>query len=279
MTVSLTPLDEELTSSILSGQGHGLGQHHEAIQAGLIDPGQDSTNPAGMQRGLAVYCGYASGAPGYRRGSYSNMSGIKARFPGKLYLCVGTDCIDIETGLAFPSEGPGFVRQWKKDNTNKPVLYANASTMPAVKSALVSAGIPRSAYYLWVAEWNGGGIPSGYDAIQNGSNNSFDSDLFQSYMFDPVTPPPPPPPPTPTISVTPKGLARNVSLEWTPPPNVVVDHFIIICSPASPGGILRPQSQVRKIGLALPPEGPVTANIYAISTKGKVAGHGAVSWK
>jgi hypothetical protein len=165
--------------TLLQATGHVSG----GIHALVIDRGQDSVNPAGMQRGLDVYCGYDSGAPGYRRGSFSNMGAIKARFPGKKYLSVGKDCIDIEPGLASPSEAPAFQREWRRENTDKPVYYANGSQMPEVKAYLNSAGIPRSAYYLWIARWNGGGIPAGYDGIQNGSTSGFDSDLFEDYMF------------------------------------------------------------------------------------------------
>ncbi len=178
----------------LSGQGHALGLTHAAIHANVVLPGQDSVSPAGMNFGEAVYCGYQGGAPGYRNGSYSNMSAIKARFPGARYVCVGTDAIDIEPGLASPSDAPGFVRSWRKDNTNKPVVYASRSQMGSVQSFL--SGIPRSDYYLWVAEWNGGGIPSGYDAIQNGNTSGYDSDLFEDYMFGPAGPVQPPLPAT-----------------------------------------------------------------------------------
>lgn len=269
-------------STLLSGQGHGLGQFQYAVQQGLIDPGQDSVNPAGMQQGLAVYCGYKAGAPGYRRGGFSNMPAIKSRFPGKKYLCVGTDCIDIETGLATPAEGPAFVRGWTKDNTNKPVLYANMSTMPAVKSALNSAGIPRSSYYLWVAIWNGGPIPAGYDAIQNGSAQGFDSDLFEDYMWDgtgPTPPPVPPPPPVGNINVNTGSLIRRATLSWTSPAGVVVDHYVVICSPASPGGIIRPPGHVTDARVDIPAQGPVTVNVYAVATTGHVAGHGSVNYR
>lgn len=281
-----------VVSTLLSGQGHGLGQFQYAVQQGLIDTGQDSVNPAGMKQGLAVYCGYKAGAPGYRRGGFSNMPAIKARFPGKKYLCVGTDCIDIETGLASAADGPGFVRGWTKDNTNKPVLYANMSTMPSVKSALNSAGIARSSYYLWVAIWNGGPIPSGYDAIQNGSTQGYDSDLFEDYMWGGTGPTPPPgpgpvpppvptpvPPPTGNIAIENRGITRTTRLKWTPPVGVTVDHYVIICSPVSPSGIIRPPGSLQEVTLKIPAQGPVTVNIYAVATTGHVAGHGSISFQ
>src|SRR5438876_4893595 len=154
--------------------------------------GQDSVDPAGMHSGLDVYCGYDSGAPGYRNGSFSNMAAIRARFPGKRYLSVGYDCIDVEPGLASPGEAPAFVRNWTRHNTAKPVVYANASQMPSVKSALNAAGIPRDHYFLWLAEWDGNpAIPFGYDGKQYASTQGYDSDSFWDYVFTGATPPAP----------------------------------------------------------------------------------------
>lgn len=175
-------------SQVLSGQGHVLGKR---FSAAAVDPGQDAVDPGGMTPGLDVYCGYAAGAPGYRGGSFSNMTAIKSRFPGKKYICVGTDVIDIEPGLAGAGDGPGFVEGWNAAraadpgayNLDKPMLYADGSDMGSVRSALDGAGIARSRYYLWLAAWNGGPIPAGYDGIQNGNTQGYDSDLFNSYIF------------------------------------------------------------------------------------------------
>ena len=149
--------------------------------------GQDSVSPGGMQNGKSVYAGYGLG-------SFTNMGSVESRFPGKRYVSIsprvasGVDCLDIETGDAVPSDGPAFVHDWHQVNTNKPVLYANASTMPAVKSHLASAGLTGRAY-LWVAEWDGSpSIPGGYDAKQYGSTSGYDADSFYDYMFGPVTP-------------------------------------------------------------------------------------------
>jgi hypothetical protein len=145
--------------------------------------------------------------------------------------------------------------------------------MDSVKSYLNQGGISRSDYFLWVARWNGGGIPAGFDAIQNGNTQGYDSDLFEDYMFAPVgipTPPPPPPkPPAPTLpgfSITPH-VTRTVLLDWAPPVGSV-DHFVIVCSPASPDGVLRPPGNVRSANFRVPATGPVAITITAINALG-----------
>lgn len=145
--------------------------------------GQDSVSPGGMQSGKDVYGGYGAGG-------FEDYEEVKRDFPGKLYISVapfvvsGVDCLDIETGDAVPADGPAFVRGWHKVNTNLPMIYANMSTMPAVKEALDAANLPRSAYYLWVAEWDGSpDIPAGYDGIQYSTASGYDGDAFYAYMW------------------------------------------------------------------------------------------------
>ncbi len=158
--------------------------------------GQDSVGVTAMSPGLAVYCGYEAGTLGYASGGYTTMPQVYSVWPGKKYLSVGRDAIDIEPGLASPGDGPGFVRGAKPPHTSKPVVYCSAGDLGAVIGALQGAGIPRSAYFLWSAHWIGEHIcgPSscGYpqcDGTQYDSNNSFDSDVFSAYMFGPVSDP------------------------------------------------------------------------------------------
>jgi hypothetical protein len=156
--------------------------------------GEDSVNPAGLLPGNQVYAGYGAG-------TFADMTQIKSRFPGKKYLeitpFVGPgDCLDVETGDATPADAKPFIEQWNPVNTNKPVIYANMSTMPAVKAALV--GILRSRYYLWVALWDGNpAIPPGYDGKQYASVSGYDSNTFDDVMWatEPVTYPIAPAPP------------------------------------------------------------------------------------
>lgn len=175
-------------SNILSSTGHVRGLVHAAAVSRL-DSGQDAVTPSGMRPGLDVYCGYDAGAPGYRNGSYSNMAAIKSLFPGKRYISVGRDAIDVEPGLASAADAPGFVLGWTPVNTNRPLVYANGSTMPDVQSALNGAGIARDRYYLWVALWDGSpSIPAGFDGKQYASTPGYDADSFNDYVFGPAVP-------------------------------------------------------------------------------------------
>jgi len=165
-----------------------------AIGATLL--GQDSVGVTSMSRGLVVYCGYEGGTLGYANGRYTTMGQVYSVWPGKKYLSVGRDAIDIEPGLASPGDAPNFVRNAHPSHTSKPVVYCSAGDLSAVIGALTNAGIARSKYYVWSAHWTGqhicGPATCGYpqaDATQYGSNNSFDSDIFAAYMFGPVSDP------------------------------------------------------------------------------------------
>jgi peptidoglycan hydrolase-like protein with peptidoglycan-binding domain len=101
-------------------------------------------------------------------------------------VTTGVDCLDIEPGDAVPSDGPAFVHGWTPVNTNKPVIYANGSSMTAVQQAMARSGIARNQYYLWLADWDGSpSINQGYDAKQYWSTSGYDSDSFYDYMFQP----------------------------------------------------------------------------------------------
>lgn len=161
------------------------------LQAKVLK-GEDSVNAAAELPGLDVYCFYTDGR-------FANGTATKQRFPGKKYVGITpfnadfADCQDIETGDATPADFPAFVRNSKHPNIDKPMAYASLNVMPEVIKAAQDAGIPRSAYYLFVAEWTGvGHIPAGYDATQYASNSGFDSDLFYDYVFGTPVPSPPP---------------------------------------------------------------------------------------
>jgi hypothetical protein len=177
--------------------------------------GQDSASVNGLQDGLAVYCGYNAGAPGYRNGSVDNYEQVKARFPGAKHLSFGFDAIDIEPGLAVPGDAPGFVRNWAPLNTSLPVCYADGSQMPEVIRALTSAGIRRNEYFLYLADPDGDpAIPSGYDAKQWEFNgNLYDSDSFYSYMWEPLVALGTLPAPT---GFKARGGHTSVAFTWTP---------------------------------------------------------------
>jgi hypothetical protein len=166
-----------------------------AVPAQLY-PGEDSVSVQGMRSGLKVYAGYIAG-------TFTNYNSVRSAFPGALYvgivprigLGVRYDCADVETGDMTPAEAPEAFAEMRGRTINvvRPMFYANGSTMPSVVNALTGAGIMRTEYLLWRADWNGSpSIPAGFDAAQYASNASFDADTFESYCFGSAVVPTPP---------------------------------------------------------------------------------------
>lgn len=115
----------------------------------------------------------AEAAAGYVNGAFANYSQIVLRTPHAHHLSISVrasgdaECLDVETGDATPSEAPAWVRRRLARGVHTPVIYANASTMPAVRAALNGAGLHRSDYSLWVADFDGiAVVPAGFDAKQ-----------------------------------------------------------------------------------------------------------------
>jgi hypothetical protein len=110
---------------------------------------------------------------GYVDGKYQTFNGLVKAFPHAHHLSIAVfasgdgDCLDVETGDASPSEAPAWVRRQKARGVKRPCLYANLSTMPAVKEALLNGRIGRHEVRLWVAHWTKQPhIPPGFDACQ-----------------------------------------------------------------------------------------------------------------
>ena len=146
---------------------------------------------------------------GYVGGSWPTYSEIVRLFPNHHHLSIAVnagedaECLDIETGDATPVQAPDWVRRQHGRGIRRPVLYANRSTMPAVHAALQSAGIPRTAVRLWVADYIFVRPASldGYDAWQwtdHALGRNLDESLCADDFFDtvpahaePVKPPKP----------------------------------------------------------------------------------------
>lgn len=146
--------------------------------------GEDSVNASG-ETASDFYCFYTDG-------NYANGTVTIALFPGKSYVGItvtassidGADVFDIENGDGTPEQAPYFVSNARPPNLNLPTLYANMSTMPAVRLALTQAGIPRTSYYLWQADWNNrDAVPAGYDMAQWQNTVPFDRDVAYDYVF------------------------------------------------------------------------------------------------
>jgi hypothetical protein len=97
----------------------------------------------------------------YDDGRYSDFAVIRARFPKvpckRIAISASDDgdVLDIENGDAEPSEAPGWFHRQIVRGLERPALYANASTMPAVIAAMSADGIPLAAYDRWVADYDG----------------------------------------------------------------------------------------------------------------------------
>ena len=136
----------------------------------------------------------AQAVAGYVGGSWPTYLPLVQAFPKAKHLSIAiaasedADCLDIETGDATPDEAPGWVRrQWAR-GVKRPCLYANLSTMPAVEAAL--AGIPRTRYRLWVAQYlipRRPHLPAGFDACQyddQALGRNLDVSLLRSDFFN-----------------------------------------------------------------------------------------------
>lgn len=130
---------------------------------------------------------------GYVGGHFPTFHLLRQAFPHAHLLSIAVnagedaECLDIETGDATPNEAPAWVRRQKRRGVHRPCLYANASTMPAVKRELLRAGILLKEVRLWVAEWTGvAHIPAGYDACQwtdRAKGKNLDQSLCSSTFF------------------------------------------------------------------------------------------------
>jgi hypothetical protein len=150
-----------------------------------------------------------SAVAGYISGTFPTWSHLPAAFPRAVRVPIAIHdlpaykdlfgrivCLDVEPGDAVPSEaGP-----WARGEIGlgvKPCVYANLSTMPAVKASLehwLGAGW-RAKVFLWDADWTfTSHIDAGYDATQYTDhylNRNLDASLV-SKAFLGIKPPPPP---------------------------------------------------------------------------------------
>ena len=179
---------------------------------------QDSIDANALTRGAGAYAGYVDGNPAWR-----SFSHIVSRFGAKAHCLSITvrggeaECADIETGDMSPSQAGPWVRAMLRAGVWRPCVYANAATMPSVKTSL--AGLPRGSYRLWVAAYPGGGatIPDGYDAHQYADHGPHGENIDLSVCRDDFfqTPPPKPKParkPHPKVVGSSAGAALGAGI-------------------------------------------------------------------
>ncbi len=114
---------------------------------------QDSIDVGQFYNPKAV-AGYTSGYwP-----TYPTLERIYPDLPKLSYAVTAShdaDALDVEPGDATPAEAAAWVKRQKARGVSKPAVYASVSTMPAVLSALASAGISRSEVRVITAHYNG----------------------------------------------------------------------------------------------------------------------------
>ena len=141
----------------------------------------------------------AEAVAGYVGGAFPTFANLVADFPHAKHLSIAVsaveaaECLDVENGDAVPSEAPGWVHRQLARGVKRPVLYADASTMPVVKSQMSAAGFSRSEYRTWVAHFTD--VPhleDGDDACQwtqTALGRNLDESLCVSSFFDSPAPP------------------------------------------------------------------------------------------
>jgi hypothetical protein len=146
--------------------------------------GEDSVT-ASAESTAAFYCFYSAGG-------FANGTASKADHPGKLYMGItptvsdiaGADTLDIENGDATNEDAVTFVKTAKPPNLNLPTLYTSESNVNALMNVLATAGVKRSEYYLFQADWNDkDSIPAGVDIAQYENTVPYDKDVAYAYVF------------------------------------------------------------------------------------------------
>jgi hypothetical protein len=136
---------------------------------------------------------------GYVDGDFADYTALRSRFPQADVLSIAVfaednaECLDIETGDATPEEAAAWVTRQLSLGVSRPCLYADASEMIQVISAMNAAGVPRSALRLWSAHYTGQAhicgpsscraLPESADGTQ-WTDNANGLDLDESLLLD-----------------------------------------------------------------------------------------------
>lgn len=105
----------------------------------------------------------AEAVAGYIGGRWPTYPKVVAGWPKAKHMSIAVaanynaDCLDVEPGDAAPAQAAGWIRQQAKlraaskegYNTNKPVVYTNASHGQALIDSLTAAGLVYGKDYLW----------------------------------------------------------------------------------------------------------------------------------
>ena len=137
-------------------------------------------------------------AAGYVDGHWPTFAELSERFPNAHLLSIAVspehdaECLDVESGDATPADVPGWYERQRKRGVERPVIYADASTMQESIVPLVRSGaIARPLVRLWSAHWAGshicspsscGAVSVAMDATQ-WTDRSFNRDLDESLLL------------------------------------------------------------------------------------------------
>jgi hypothetical protein len=121
----------------------------------MYDTALNDQFPSGAQ----AYAAYVDGT----LGNQPNYAYIVKTFPKALHLSIAlfaadnADVLDVEPGASSPSDVPAWYARQVKRGVQRPVVYANVSTMNAsILPTLSQAGIPRVNVRLWTAHYDVG---------------------------------------------------------------------------------------------------------------------------
>lgn len=122
--------------------------------------------------------------------------------------------LDVETGDATPDQAAGWIRMRKAAGIERPTIYCNLSTAPAVRVATGSLILGQD-YDMWVADYTGSPHEIVFPDGRKAAATQWQSFSFYdaSTVYDDAWPhvkssgPPPPPPPNgpPFRQVVPAG--------------------------------------------------------------------------
>jgi len=112
----------------------------------------DSIYIANLPAGFPAFAGYVDG-------TWQTAPGLKARFPSAHILTIAVfasddaDCCDCEKGDLTPAQVPSWVKRQMARGAVLPCVYASAANIPAILSALTTAGIKRAQVRIWSAHY------------------------------------------------------------------------------------------------------------------------------
>lgn len=103
----------------------------------------------------------AAAVAGYVNGRWPTFPTLAVSHPHAHRLSIAVtasadaECLDVEKGDARPDEAAAWVKRQHARGIQRPVVYCNLSTAPAVLVALGFAQIERHHFRLWTAHYTG----------------------------------------------------------------------------------------------------------------------------